>query len=981
MAAYLTVSKVNRMSLGEALTAQAALTDWDQAHIASHRRMRAAGLGAVSKGPSTSSIIQQVQSSTGAQLQVISVGKSVDSIKAAAAISPRRFSAAVATANKDLARALAPLAPIIDKLIPISPPYYPTFKRDLFVKPVDAMMGLLKPVDGFFYEWVKNSNAASSVRDGGTRRVGIPALNQIPAIDFTMGLATPAWMDSTEVDYFRRLLALANLLVLCVQDHPAWAKGLVKTMVDAARAGGAEVKKLVDELATSIIRLAANNGINFLPDQDKYFKGFSGAVEEASTVYQRALLAVANELLNQMPNLGIFGEIRTIIANAKQGAQEAAEVASFFANYLSYLMGKIGVAIPSYGSVPILNVGSVGFPFDYWAAALSIQAKGSDSDVKWWIGHVRNDMLRPLREKGDIKGWNGPVYNSGLKWLLDMVWTELDEHERKVSDLQGKYSHGGRLTSIDPQYNLVKAAIGYGSPTTFFNPSSQYSRDALKFIRNTVGIPAVVSRLIGDVNETVNKYAGTFPFPRLPTNARLPGLAGVPMDAYTFQGFGDAGIVSGPVGALLAAAGSIGALLLGISSMIATATAAAYAFVKLTYAILSSVQTVQQAKKIPAIDAQPASITVKSGEQAVFTVTAKLVGGEGAPSASDIAYASTEVTRKTADEAPTPPPAGKKSPSSSTTSSTSGQAGRTAASSSSEEKEETTYEPGEETKTSSSDKEGMIFSEDEATLDGIYRELGMYRRRRGSMGAVGDQELLAYQWFKNGVPLPNATSATLNVGTVGMSDSGNKYSVQVSLKADPTVKVDSNVATLTVILKSATEGGKNGAGGGTGKDGGNMETQSKGSILPILLGAGAVAALPVAGPLAALALGAGAVAASLKKKEAPPPAKSGALNGYVGMYGYLGVASRSGSSTDTISQINRTVGTQNLKYVDNEAARRMSERRESLDVARAQAEADAARAAAESSKSDSDLYKKIAIGVGVAGLVVAVAGISSSRSK
>lgn len=747
--ARLTNADVNRMSLGDALAAQDAITDWDRAHIASHKRMRSAGLGQTRESAPVSSPVSSGSSQS----------------KVAQLVTP---------VNQKLSAAMAPFGSIIDAAVK-SPPYYPQFKDDFKRVPIDALVGLFRPLDNFFYDVVNNSNAASSVKAGQVRRTGLPGR---PQVDFVMGLDVPSTLDPYAKDYTKRLKAINNFLILSYQDPAALAKGIVKTIIDDVNAGRMEAQAAVDNLVT-LLKNATSAGVNL--------RALSGVNEGIVAPDDRFLKAVAKEVKAQLPNLP--SSVQNIIGAAKARAEEVTEVATFFANYLSYLMGKIGVAIPGYGSVPVPGVGTVGFPFDYWAAVLRVQKDNGDAGVKWEINNVRNNMLRPLREKGDRQGWRGPVYNSGLKWLLDMVWSELDNQESKVSDLMGKYGNGGRITSLDSRYNLVKAAMGYGSPTTFLNPSSQYSRDALKFIRDTVGIPAVVSRLIGDVNATLNQYRSVFPFPTLPANARLPGLAGIPMDTYTFKGLGalvwddlllQGGILGGAYGGAGAGNGATAAGGTGVATSPATTPEISTLINQILGMYTGGAVSAAPAK--PIITSQPQSVSVKDGEKATFTVVANL------PSASPI--------------------------------------------------------PG----------------------------------MKGGAPAAN----LTYQWAKNGAPIAGATSASLLVDAT-LADSGAQYTVTVGTGAAPAAAggaatpstVVSNPATLTV----------------TTKEGKTVDTtaEKKSSILPLVLGAGAVAALPVAGPLAALALGAGAIATAMRKPAAPAPAKP--LSGYAGLYGYLGVTS------------------------------------------------------------------------------------------
>ena len=679
----LTNSDVNCMSLGQALQAQS-LTDWDQAHIASHKRMREAGLGQVSKGPTIS-----------APKVTLATGGSQSSI--ARLVTP---------VNQTLSSAMAPFGTIIDAAIK-SPPYYPQFKDDFKVKPIDALVGLFSPLDNFFYDVVNNANAASSVKAGQVRRTGLPGK---PQVDFVMGLDVPSNLDPYAKDYTKRLKAINNFLILSYQDPAALAKGIVKTIIDDVNAGRMEAQKAVDNLVV-LLKNATASGVNL--------RALSGVAEGIVMPDDRFFKAVAKEVKAQLPNLP--SSVSNIIEASINTAKDTAEVAGFFANYLSYLVGKIGIAIPGYGSIPVPGVGSVGFPFDYWAAAVRVQKDSGDAGVKWEINHVRNNMLRPLREKGDRQGWRGTVYNSGLKWLLDMVWSELDNHERNVSDLMGKYRNGGRFTSLNPQYNLVKAAVGYGSPTTFLNPSSQYSRDAIAFIRNTIGVPSLVSRLINDANSTISQYASVFPLPKLPTDARLPGLAGVPMDAYTFKGMG----VFGPA------------------------------------------------------------------EMIALSAVGGTYGGAGAANGASAAGGTGVAT----SPATTP---------------------------------------------------------EISTL--INQILGMY-----TGGAVKMPTTPA----KETTPTPAPITATV-----------------ISPTTPPSTKTGDTVTPPVA--------------------------EQKKSILPIILGAGAVAALPVAGPLVAIALGAGAAAAALRKPAAPSPASPKTINGYAGIYGYLGVISP--SAMRSIQQVNAATG-------------------------------------------------------------------------
>lgn len=753
--ARLTNADVNRMSLGDALAAQDALTDWDRAHIASHKRMRSAGLGQTRESAPVSSPVPSGSSQS----------------KVAQLVTP---------VNQKLSAAMAPFGSIIDAAVK-SPPYYPQFKDDFKRVPIDALVGLFRPLDNFFYDVVNNSNAASSVKAGQVRRTGLPGR---PQVDFVMGLDVPSTLDPYAKDYTKRLKAINNFLILSYQDPAALAKGIVKTIIDDVNAGRMEAQAAVDNLVT-LLKNATSAGVNL--------RALSGVNEGIVAPDDRFLKAVAKEVKAQLPNLP--SSVQNIIGAAKARADEIVEVATFFANYLAYLMGKIGMAIPLYGgSIPVPSVGNVGFPFNYWAAVVRLQKDNGDAGVKWEINHVRNDQLRPLREKGDRQGWNGPVYNSGLKWLFDKVWAELDVHERNVSDLMGKYGRGGRITSLDPQYNLVKAAMGYGVPTTFLDTSTQYSRDALKFIRDTVGIPALVSRLINDVNSTVNQYRSVFPFPTIPTSVRLPGLSGIPMDAYTFKGLGVVGwddilIQGGILGGAYGGAGAGNGATAAGGTGVATSPATTPEISTLINQILGMYTggAVSAAPAKPIITSQPQSVSVKDGEKATFTVVANL------PSASPI--------------------------------------------------------PG---------------------------------MKGGAPAAT-----LTYQWSKNGAPIAGATSASLLVDAT-LADSGAQYTVTVGTGAAPAAAggaatpstVVSNPATLTVTKKSEDKS--------TPKEE-EKPMEKKSNILPLVLGAGAVAALPVAGPLAALALGAGAIATAMRKPAAPAPTKP--LSGYAGLYGYLGVTS------------------------------------------------------------------------------------------
>lgn len=920
--ARLTNADVNRMSLGDALAAQDAITDWDRAHIASHKRMRSAGLGQARQRTGdamvTGSILAPAKTVVKDEPKKQMPSKS-SVLNSTAVPSPSALARTVNNANAQLAVALRPLHPLIDRVVQ-DPPYYKGFKKDLKVKPVDALIGLVSPIDNFFYDWVNNSLSVSSIKAGGVRRVGIPALNQLQ-VDFTMGFGAPANMDAVTAQYFKRLQAVTNITVLAVQDPPALAKGLVKTLVDAAKAGAEEARRAA-EIATGFVKYAANAGIKFMPGMDKYFKGFSGIEQDAEGKLNQFLQSLVIEIKNQMPSLPIFNEIQRIIT-------ESTEMVQFMSDYLVWLYSSVGAQL---GAYPV--------PFNYWVAAYRVDIDNGDTQMQRTITEMRN-KLYALGGKGDAQGWNGPVYNRAFKTLIfDNINSDLDTISRNVSDLASKRQQGGRLAGYfsgpadsikrgfeagkqaasstvqaaagaassvasaipgvpigDPRYSLINAAISYGPPSKLLSGGA-FSDKFFGILRGA----GVLDNVRGTVIDRVNGSLDWLKVPsqmRLNRNMAVPGLSGyramggVPMDAYTFSGLGEPITLGTILGIGTLAVGVITA----VTGMIATAISTAALLSKLVFDIISSFQSTKQSKMVPSIVAQPVSVSVAPGTDVAFQVVAKLVDAGAAPSISDIVKVGAEVSkagselskdsgagtkrtdRERTDRAP-PPKKTAKEEEKTTSEETSTAEDTSSGTSTDSGNFETPQEMGTD-QAASAPVEGI--------MGYIYRDLNRSSLRGyRAMGAVGDQELMTYQWFKDRAPIANATDATLTVGRVSSADTGAKYGVRVSLKADPTVYVDSDVATLTVTPAGAD--GKQDAGSDQKKDTMDKTPEKKSSILPIVLGAGAIAALPVAGPLAALALGAGAIATAMgKKKEAPAEKKP--LSGYAGLYGYLGVTS------------------------------------------------------------------------------------------
>ncbi len=203
----------------------------------------------------------------------------------------------ITQANAGIAQLLQPLGPVID-LIP-NPPYYTSFTSDFKVRPIDALLNLIKPIQNLVYESIENANRISGVA---TRRVGLPGT---PQVDVVMGLQLPGGMSPTDAEFTKRLKAVNNLMILGYQDPVSLARGIVQTLVNEGQHGV--------EIARSIIQTIASKGVPLA--------GF-GAGPTPPTKF---LKAMADALRAGMPNVPeIASAIQAKLAAFNQAVAQAA---------------------------------------------------------------------------------------------------------------------------------------------------------------------------------------------------------------------------------------------------------------------------------------------------------------------------------------------------------------------------------------------------------------------------------------------------------------------------------------------------------------------------------------------------------------------------------------------------------------------------------------------------------------------------------